>query len=264
MKIRLIRKQEQKLIDKCREIAQKNYLDNLVLIGDLYFPCINLTNIYGLFSQNNKLLSFFTVFRGFKELSVVLPVKLKSQLLAKIMAFLQENLPQQFSLVSLELKEKNLSDFFNITGFTSEYCMKIERKNTPRALPFSFLKKVREEDQERIESFYTTVGAYAWNEIQLESGFYYYIELNDQIVACGGTHFETPSLAQLGNIYVLKEFRRQKLGTILTTNITHDILAKKKLATLFVFQDNLPALHLYKKLGFEIYKPVHIFFCEKL
>lgn len=263
MEIQPISKKERKLIDKCRQITQRYYLDNLVLIGDLYSPCINLTTIYGIFSQNNKLLNCFTVFKGFKEPSVVLPVHLSPKMFSKIMNFLQENLPSHFSLVSLEFKEKDLTNFFTITGFTSEYCMKIDRQTPLSVLNFPCLKKARGEDTERLESFYTTVGAYAWNELQLESGFYYYIELNNQIVACGGTHFETPRLAQLGNIYVLKKFRRQNFGTILTTNITRDILAKKELATLFVLQDNLPALNLYEKIGFEIYKPAHIFFCEK-
>ena len=107
------------------------------------------------------------------------------------------------------------------------------------------------------------IGSSVWNPNQLDSGYYHFIEINNQIIACGGTHFENPKLAQLGNIFVLEEFRRQGYGQILTTAITRKVLAEKEIATLFVNVDNIAAQKLYKKLGYKIHKKANLFICRK-
>ncbi len=263
MEIRLLDKNEEKIIKQCQKLAKQHYLENLVLLGDLYPPCIHLTKVYGLFSSKNKLKNFFVIFEGFKEPSVVLPVKLESNQYSKIMEFLSEILPRNFFFLSLELLEENLTDYFHVKNFHTDFCMTITSlKDIP--LPTSpYLKEAKKQDFERIDVFYKSIGTLPWHATQMNSGFYHYIEMSDQIVACGGTHFETPRLAQLGNIYVLEEFRRQQFGFILTTAITKKVLAKKEMATLFVNQHNIPALNLYKKLGYTFFKPANLFFCEK-
>lgn len=98
--------------------------------------------------------------------------------------------------------------------------------------------------------------------MQFDSGFYHYIVDDKQIVACGGTHFETEYSAQLGNIHVIPQYRRQGLGYQLVKSITWEILTRKEMATLFVAQKNYPAISLYEKIGFSTYKPVNIINCS--
>lgn len=262
MEIQLISNKDQNLIQQCINLAEQNYLNNLVLLGDLYPPCIKLTKIYGVFNNKYELISCFTNFEGFPSPSIVLPANLPNEIFTSVMNHLKETIPSSFSLVSFDLTEQKISNFFNIPKFTSEYCMYINNKTDLALFNSPHLKHVTEEDNDRINEFYRAINAYPWNPIQLESGFHYYIELENKIIACGGTHLETPRLAQLGNIYVLEEYRRQKFGKIITSNITHQILKKKEMAVLFVLEDNMPAISLYEKLGFKHYKPVKIFICE--
>ena len=63
MKIKLIPKTNLKLIQKCVELGETDYFDNIVLLGDLFSPCVKLTDIYGVFDEN-EISSFFTVFKG--------------------------------------------------------------------------------------------------------------------------------------------------------------------------------------------------------
>ena len=263
MEIRLIDKQQLDLLDSCRRIAEINYLDNLVLLGDLHTPCINLTRIYGLFNSNDQLQSFFVIFDGFELSSVVFPVKMIEAVFFKKMEFLLSILSHEFIILSLELLEKDLENFVKINRCAKDNCLIIDNSTNLTSSDFPFLKKAQKDDYERINNFYMKINASPWNPIQLESNFYHFIDIDDEIVACGGTHFETSKLAQLGNVYVLEGHRRQGYGSILTSAITRDILTKKDYATLFVYHENLPAIALYEKLGFRLHKPARLFFCEK-
>ena len=125
-------------------------------------------------------------------------------------------------------------------------------------------KKATLDDYSTINDFYQSINAYAWHPSQLESGFYFFIKDSEEIVACGGTHLETPDLAQLGNIFVHEKHRRKGYGSVITAHVTQEILQTKKVASLFVLQDNLSAISIYKQLGFRIFKPVSIFSLSKL
>ncbi|MHA1126842.1 MAG: GNAT family N-acetyltransferase [Candidatus Heimdallarchaeota archaeon] len=263
MLIRLIDKQEHELLEKCRKKAGISYLDNLVLLGDLHSPCIDLTRIYGLFDTKDQLQNFFVIFDGFVLPSVVLPVKMTNSIFCRMMDYLLNILPHEFIILSLELLEKDLTDFVKVNRCAKDNCMAINNDAHLTSSDFSFLKKVQKNDYDRINIFYKTIDTSPWNPIQLESNFYHFIEVDNEIVACGGTHFETPKLAQLGNIYVLEEHRRKGYGSILTSAITRDILSKKDYATLFVYHENYPAIALYEKLGYKLHKPARLFFCEK-
>ncbi|MHA1366482.1 MAG: GNAT family N-acetyltransferase [Candidatus Heimdallarchaeota archaeon] len=263
MEFRLIDQQQHELLDSCRRIAEINYMDNLVLLGDLHSPCLEYTRHYGLFDSNDQLQSFFAIFDGFTLPSVVLPVKMEKSIFHQKMDFLLSILPQEFIILSLELLEEDLADFITINRCAKDNCMIIDNSKYLISSEFPHLKKVQQEDYERIDVFYKKLTHNPWNPIQLESDFYHFIEVENEIVACGGTHFETPKLAQLGNIYVLEEHRRKGYGSILTSAITQDILSKKDYATLFVYHENYPAIDLYEKLGYKLHKSARLFFCEK-
>ncbi|MFX0124299.1 MAG: GNAT family N-acetyltransferase [Candidatus Hodarchaeota archaeon] len=262
LEIKLIPKTNRKLIQRCVKIAETDYFDNIVLLGDLYLPCIKLTDIYGIFDKNN-LISFFTVFKGFAVPSVVLPSNL-TEIEAFILSSLEKIVQNEFILISFTLKEKNLINYIQINDKSSEYCMITNRSNFLPKISEIIFKQVTKENFDRIDLFYQSIHTYPWNPIQLESNFYSFLEENNKIIACGGTHFETPDVAHLGNIIVLPEFRGRSLGIALVSTITNNILRDKSFASLFVTQDNLPAINLYKKLGFFHHKPVSIFSCEKI
>lgn len=263
MEIKKISKNENLLIEKCRKIAEDNYLDNLVLLGDLYQPCIDLTDIFGLYSKDDILLSFFVIFKGFTIPSIVLPVKLKEEHYIQIMKFLQKYLPNEFFFLSLELLEENIEDFFIVNWVSTDYCMIHDSKTGLEKIPFSSLIKAENIHLDEIDSFYKKYTSSPWHPKQFVSDFYHFILKDDKIIACGGTHFETPRLAQLGNIFVLEEYRGKNFGKILTTGITVEVLKKKELATLFVHNDNYIALNLYKKLGYKLYKEANLIYCKK-
>jgi len=259
MKIKEISLKDEKSLDKCRLLCQNNYLENLVLLGDLYYPCLKLSQVYAIYNDCEEITACFTVFNGFKDPSAVLPYGLSREYFSLIMKFLQETLPDTFGFVSFDISEDQLEEFFKVEDQMSEYCMITETLPSPAHPIQTIAKKATPADYSRINDFYQSINAYAWNSCQLESGFYFIIEDSEEIVACAGTHLETPNLAQLGNIYVHETHRRKGYGQILTSIVSEKILQSKKIVSLFVLQDNTPAITLYKSLGFKVFKPVSIF-----
>ena len=90
--------------------------------------------------------------------SIVLPVKLEKRILIKIMEFLREILPDNFLLLSLELDEPDISEFFKVESVAVDYCMTIHAQDTPPAIPSSFLRKATPDDVDRIDAFYQAIG----------------------------------------------------------------------------------------------------------
>ena len=248
------------MINECIELGKKDYLDNIVLLGDLFPPCFNLTDVFGIF-KNKELISFFIIFNGFKDPSIVLPKSFPENEV-EFLNKLREILPKRFILVTFTLKEEDLISCFSIEEESAEYCMLTNRSSFNPLDSNQTCKQVKKDDFDRIDEFYKLNHTFPWNPIQLESYYYFYQEYESKIIACGGTHFETPEAAHLGNIIVIPEFRRETRGTRLVSTITSEILKTKQLVTLFVTQKNRPAINLYEKLGFYHYKPVSIFSCK--
>ncbi len=250
------------LIEKCINIAKKDYLDNIVLLGDLYTPCNKQSQVFGLFNSEKTLISFFVIFYGFKAPSIVLPTQLTKTQLEEVIEYIAKNIKGIVTFVVLDEYVKKLNQRFNIIDLSSEYCMYINNEKQLPDLDISKVKQAKENDYRRIDMFYQNIGAYSYCSLQLESGFYHYIEKNNQIIACGGTHFETDQLAHLGNIYTIPEFRRKSYGKKLITKLIRTIFNYKNIISLYVVKENTIALNLYLKLGFEIHQSVNIITAE--
>ncbi|MHA1911296.1 MAG: GNAT family N-acetyltransferase [Candidatus Kariarchaeaceae archaeon] len=263
MKIKEISKSDDIKLRECRLLCQENRLENLVLLGDLYYPCLGLTQVYAVYNDLKTMVACFTIFQGFKDPSVVLPYNIPEEIFSIIMKFLKGHFSITFGLVSFDISEKQLAKFFQIEEQISEYCMTIKGVSNLENSQNTMAKKATLDDYSTINDFYQSINAYAWHPSQLESGFYFFIKDSEEIVACGGTHLETPDLAQIGNIFVNEKHRRKGYGKIITAQVTREILHSKKIASLFVLKDNHLAISLYKSLGFRIFKPVSIFLLSR-
>lgn len=259
---------EKNSIKKCITLAQYNYLDNLVLLGDCYPPCKKLTEFYGLFDSSGEIKSFFAVFSGFNYPSAVLPYGLPLKYRNMIFQLLKKLMKGKFSFVTFDIPLKDIERNFDVSDVSNELCMKIDsiEKFYLNSKESDWYDLIQVEQQSglasSIKDFYRSIMQYPWHEVQMESGYYQLIVINDRIIACGGTHFETPILANLGNFHVLEEFRGRGVGKTIVWSITSKILEKKRLATLFVSRSNIEAISLYRKLGFRDYKPVTLITCS--
>ena len=87
----------------------------------------------------------------------------------------------------------------------------------------------------------------------LETGCYFGIRRDDQIVCAGGVHVYSASyrVAALGNIATDPECRGQGLAQQVTAQLCRSLLATVDTIGLNVKVDNSAAIACYRKLGFE-------------
>jgi GNAT superfamily N-acetyltransferase len=77
-------------------------------------------------------------------------------------------------------------------------------------------------------------------------------EQNGQVVAKAGTNARGFTADQIGGVFTVEKVRNSGIAFRVMEELLRRIYAEKTTACLFVKKDNLPALSLYRKLGFRI------------
>lgn len=109
---------------------------------------------------------------------------------------------------------------------------------------------VRRATLDELEAFCAAHGAEAWHPLQFQTGPYFVAEEQGRVVAAAGTHFQTPGLAQIGNVLTAPAFRGHGHATRCVEAVADALVAGGAgRLSLFVAEDN-PARGLYEKLGF--------------
>jgi ribosomal protein S18 acetylase RimI-like enzyme len=106
-----------------------------------------------------------------------------------------------------------------------------------------------------VEDFYSKVspGGYFDPRMLITKKFFGYIE-NDILKSIAGLHVYSDEykIAVLGSIATHPDYRRRGLATKVTSILTEELSAEKKLVCLNVKADNMPAIKCYEKIGFEV------------
>lgn len=110
---------------------------------------------------------------------------------------------------------------------------------------------------ESLQVLYTLGGGGAFSPAQLETGIFYGLFLDGELVAAAGTHLvsRTYGVAAVGNVFVRPMERGHGYGTLVTSAVIEELLqARIPDIVLNVAQDN-SAISIYQRLGFECYCP---------
>ncbi len=80
-------------------------------------------------------------------------------------------------------------------------------------------------------------------------------------VSKANVNAEAQNSYQIGGVYTLKDFRNQGLSKICVSSLVNELLKKKDSVYLYVKKDNIPAISVYKSLGFTtVYNAALIYF----
>jgi ribosomal protein S18 acetylase RimI-like enzyme len=96
----------------------------------------------------------------------------------------------------------------------------------------------------------------------IADGVYFGLRVNGQLVAAAGTHVigREGGLAVVGNVLTHVDYRGRGFATAVTGAVTAELLRTCDTVVLNVRSDNPPALHAYRRLGYE----EHVRFEERL
>jgi ribosomal protein S18 acetylase RimI-like enzyme len=106
----------------------------------------------------------------------------------------------------------------------------------------------------QLERLYSMGHGNAFSPYQVAQGVFYGVTDKDRLVATAGTHVvsETYSVAAVGNVFTHPEYRRQGLGTLCTSAVVQELLARRiQTIVLNVYEGNQVALRLYRRMGFQ-------------
>jgi hypothetical protein len=79
----------------------------------------------------------------------------------------------------------------------------------------------------------------------------YVVETQGRLVSAASTSAETFSGAMIGGVWTLPNERDQGYSTLAVTALAAELLAEGRRPSLFYLEDNAPAAHVYRKIGFQ-------------
>jgi ribosomal protein S18 acetylase RimI-like enzyme len=102
-------------------------------------------------------------------------------------------------------------------------------------------------------------GPSSYRPSHVEEGVYYGVFQNGALVSVAGTHVvsRTEGVAVVGNVLTHPRYRGLGLATIATSAVTADLLQSCNLVVLTVEEANEPAVHAYRRLGYELQCKLH-------
>ena len=171
------------------------------------------------------------------ELSDLLPQKFHCHYQKRIHTILLSSYSEQYrgTLWKMKLTNKSKAQSFNRPGMEHVIQMK-------------------ESHADELEKMYQS--AYPdgfFDPKMLQSGYYFGYSHQGKIVSCGGIHVNSEefSLAVMGSIATLPEFRGRGYATLVTARLLKELMPKRDLIMLNVDGKNEPAVKCYSNLGFQ-------------
>jgi ribosomal protein S18 acetylase RimI-like enzyme len=110
--------------------------------------------------------------------------------------------------------------------------------------------RVHKHELENLDKFYKDQRSEAWTPLQFKVGPFYCVKQDGKIVSAAGTHICTPQIAHLGSIVTDEAYQNRGFATACTSTLCRDLASKGRIISLFVRNENTPAIRMYEKLGF--------------
>ncbi|SHI59230.1 Acetyltransferase (GNAT) family protein [Clostridium cavendishii DSM 21758] len=250
---------EVKIIHNKEEV--KKYLEDKN-ISNFMYHCSNIEKDFWEYSQ------FYGLYEGDKVIAMAIfiikygePILLATSyckedkyqeiLLEKLIVFLPSNLYSHLNIGSYKL----LKNVNHVNSRCSFYNMKLNEDKFNFDNASENIVRINYEDKDKlIELFESSHPEYMLEEKYLKEGFFYGIWDKDKLISVAGvfSNSEEMGVMQIGNVTTHYEYRNKGLAKQVITKLIMDNKRKNRKFVLNVKKDNLGAINVYKKLGFEI------------
>lgn len=230
----------------CIRWLARDPIQNLMLLGDLYPPLIDVSEVY-VATEEGQIVGIGSLFRGFSIPSIIITEdnpSVQNALLTRIYRCLETEW--------LTLSTTSSSHVF--FQFGKQIHSHIEHQMLLRT-PIPTLEEparlIQRSDYDSLNRLYNEHHVEAWTPLMFEMGPYYGVWCNGQLVAAAGVHFTTPFIAKIGNVFTDPKFRGRGFATAATVAVTQHLQRMGiKIISLFVVADNRSAIRIYERLGF--------------
>ncbi len=158
---------------------------------------------------------------------------------------------------------------FEIHGFVDQHDMLVKRfpklvrrryvrmKLMVESFPWSRemlrAERLGHADTAALVSLYGRCNLSYFDPHQIESGFYFGVHEGDELVSVAGVHTVSTEdgIAAVGNVATHPDLRGRGLSTLTTGRLVKELLRSRlRTIVLNVNEENLPAIRVYRKLGF--------------
>lgn len=218
-------------------------------LDDFFFP---YTTWYGL-SDNGQIKSLALLYTAMDIPTLLLFHDGGNTFAIQLLHLLKPLLPKQFYAhlspgLTEMLGKKNIAEHYGMN-------YKMTLKVLPPVIHDPGIMRLSPDNLEEVTDFYHTAYPHNWfDKRMLETGKYFGYLIDGTLAGVAGVHVYSAQyrVAALGNIAVHPAHRGKKIGCKLTTVLCHDLVQTTGTIGLNVRSDNVEAISLYKKAGFEV------------
>ena len=246
-KLQIRRVTSASLVRACRRYLAQDPVSNVLPLGDLYPPLFQVSDVYCA-AERKRVVGVCAIYRAFSKPSLVLGAAVQEVKEALVKKAIGE-ISDEFISLCPPNEVDLYKDYSSVLRHHREQQM---IANPPKQIECRGIRveKIRENELELLSEFYEP-RTEAWVPIQFRAGPYYCVKRDGKIVSAAGVHLVTPQIAQLGNIITDEPCRNQGFATACINALVADLASKGRIISLFVRANNGPAIHVYKKLGFQ-------------
>lgn len=244
--------------DALRRFLNKDALEAAYALGDLDAPWWEKSEFWGAF-EDGELHGVVLFFRGLSLPSLSMHGDTFSA--AEIMR--EISLDREVFYLAPASFQYVISQFYDVSHMHSLYRMSLspDQFATTNLPQHAGILRMQASDSARINKLYARAAdpgeeIVAFSPEQIDMGFFYGIEEDGELLAAAGTHAASvnENIAAIGNVFTAPGQRGKGLATLVTGTVAQALLeAGINRIVLNVKQDNIRAIRIYQRLGFNIY-----------
>jgi len=188
---------------------------------------------------------YLMYYRKFDPATIILYAE-KENTAKKLLSLIAED---RFILF-IEPKWSQLLNFNNIKVYP-ELLMVC---NSPKVFNIGNVRKLSIDDKNDILNLYGEDRGKVLLNMLSEGKTTAYGLFISHLVSAAYTWIETNDVAVIGGVLTQEGFRNKGYATSVVSILTQDVIKRGKVASLYVREDNAPAIYVYKKIGFKEYE----------
>ncbi|WP_236751917.1 GNAT family N-acetyltransferase [Acidianus sp. HS-5] len=188
---------------------------------------------------------YLMIYRKFNPVTIILHAE-KESTVTELLSLISED---KFVLF-IEPKWRYLLNFSNM----KIYPELIMICKTPNIFRREGVRKLTVEDSDQIVELYEKDrGSFVTQMLREGKTTAYGLFSGHKLVSVAYTWIETKDAGVIGGVLTKEEFRNKGFATSVVSSLTEDITRRGKVASLYVREDNVTAIHVYKNIGFTEY-----------